>query len=204
VIETTRDTKDLRRAQYLCSAHVAHQWPQDMGYEVAFAGRSNVGKSSAINAIAGQARLARTSKTPGRTQQIVFFEIDSGRRLVDLPGYGYAKVPPALQKHWEKTVRHYLEDRNSLCGLILLADIRRGLTDLDRQLLEWCAHKNLFVHLLLTKSDKLSRSASNQTLAKVQRDVRLDNVTMQLFSALHRVGIEEAGGKVLALLRESD
>ena len=136
MIEITRDTKDLRRAQYLCSAHVAHQWPQDVGHEVAFAGRSNVGKSSAINAIAGQARLARTSKTPGRTQQIVFFEIDSERRLVDLPGYGYAKVPPGLQRHWEKSVRHYLEDRNSLRGLILLADIRRGLTDLDRQLLE--------------------------------------------------------------------
>ena len=204
MIETTRDTKDLCRAQYLCSAHVAHQWPQDMGHEVAFAGRSNVGKSSAINAIAGQARLARTSKTPGRTQQIVFFEIDSRQRLVDLPGYGYAKVPPGLQRHWEKTVRHYLEDRNSLRGLILLGDIRRGLTDLDRQLLEWCAHKNLFVHLLLTKSDKLSRSAANQALAKAQRDVRLDTVTVQLFSALRRVGIEEAGEKVLALLRGSD
>ena len=204
MIETTRDMKDLRRAQYLCSAHVAHQWPQDMGHEVAFAGRSNVGKSSAINAIAGQARLARTSKTPGRTQQIVFFEIDSRQRLVDLPGYGYAKVPPGLQRHWEKTVRHYLEDRNSLRGLILLGDIRRGLTDLDRQLLEWCAHKNLFVHLLLTKSDKLSRSAANQALVEVQRDVRLDTVTVQLFSALRRVGIEEAGEKVLALLRGSD
>ena len=204
MIETSRDTKDLRRAQYLCSAHVAHQWPQDMGREVAFAGRSNVGKSSAINAIAGQARLARTSKTPGRTQQIVFFEIDSRQRLVDLPGYGYAKVPPGLQRHWEKTVRHYLEDRNSLRGLILLGDIRRGLTDLDRQLLEWCAHKNLFVHLLLTKSDKLSRSAANQALAKAQRDVRLDTVTVQLFSALRRVGIEEAGEKVLALLRGSN
>ena len=204
MIETTRDTKDLRRAQYLCSAHVAHQWPQDMGHEVAFAGRSNVGKSSAINAIAGQARLARTSKTPGRTQQIVFFEINSRQRLVDLPGYGYAKVPPGLQRHWEKTVRHYLEDRNSLRGLILLGDIRRGLTDLDRQLLEWCAHKNLFVHLLLTKSDKLSRSAATQALAKAQRDVRLDTVTVQLFSALRRVGIEEAGEKVLALLRGSD
>ena len=204
MIETTRGTKDLRRAQYLCSAHVAHQWPQDMGHEVAFAGRSNVGKSSAINAIAGQARLARTSKTPGRTQQIVFFEIDSRQRLVDLPGYGYAKVPPGLQRHWEKTVRRYLEDRNSLRGLILLGDIRRGLTDLDRQLLEWCAHKNLFVHLLLTKSDKLSRSAANQALVKAQRDVRLDTVTMQLFSALRRVGIEEAGEKVLALLRGSD
>ena len=204
MIETTRDTKDLRRAQYLCSAHVAHQWPQDMGHEVAFAGRSNVGKSSAINAIAGQARLARTSKTPGRTQQIVFFEIDSRQRLVDLPGYGYAKVPPGLQRHWEKTVRYYLEDRNSLRGLILLGDIRRGLTDLDRQLLNWCAHMNLFVHLLLTKSDKLSRSAANQALAKAQRDVRLDTVTVQLFSALRRVGIEEAGEKVLALLRGSD
>ena len=204
MIESTRDTKDLRRAQYLCSAHVAHQWPQDMGHEVAFAGRSNVGKSSAINAIAGQARLARTSKTPGRTQQIVFFEIDSRQRLVDLPGYGYAKVPPGLQRHWEKIVRHYLEDRNSLRGLILLGDIRRGLTDLDRQLLEWCAHKDLFVHLLLTKSDKLSRSAANQALAKAQRDVRLYTVTVQLFSALRRVGIEEAGEKVLALLRGSD
>ena len=204
MIETTRDTKDLRRAQYLCSAHVAHQWPQDMGHEVAFAGRSNVGKSSAINAIAGQARLARTSKTPGRTQQIVFFEIDSRQRLVDLPGYGYAKVPPGLQRHWEKTVRHYLEDRNSLRGLILLGDIRRSLTDLDRQLLEWCAYKNLFVHLLLTKSDKLSRSAANQALVKAQRDVRLDTVTVQLFSALRRVGIEEAGEKVLALLRGPD
>ena len=203
MIETTRDTKDLRRAQYLCSAHVAHQWPQDMGHEVAFAGRSNVGKSSAINAIAGQARLARTSKTPGRTQQIVFFEIDSRQRLVDLPGYGYAKVPPGLQRHWEKTVRHYLEDRNSLRGLILLADIRRGLTNLDRQLLEWCAYKDLSVHLLLTKSDKLNRSAANQALAKVQRDIRLDTVTMQLFSALRKVGLEEAGEKVLALLRGS-
>jgi GTP-binding protein len=200
VIEIIRDTKYLRRAQYLCSAHTAHQWPQDMGYEVAFAGRSNSGKSSAINAITGQTRLARTSKTPGRTQQIVFFEIEPGRRLVDLPGYGYAKVPPGLQRHWEKTVRHYLEDRKSLRGLILLADIRRGLTDLDRQLLEWCVHKDLFVHLLLTKSDKLSRSSGKQVLAKAQCDVRSDTVTTQLFSALRRVGIEEAGEKVLALL----
>jgi len=203
VIKTARDTKDLRRAQFLCSAHVADQWPQDMGHEVAFAGRSNVGKSSAINAIAGQARLARTSKTPGRTQQIVFFEIDSERRLVDLPGYGYAKVPPGLQRHWKKMVRHYLEDRNSLRGLILLADIRRGLTDLDRQLLEWCAYNNLSVHLLLTKSDKLSRSAASQALAQVQRDIRLGTDTVQLFSALRKVGIQEAGEKALALLRGS-
>ena len=203
MIETTRDTKDLRRAQFLCSAHVADQWPQDMGHEVAFAGRSNVGKSSAINATAGQARLARTSKIPGRTQQIVFFEIDSERRLVDLPGYGYAKVPPGLQRHWKKMVRHYLEDRNSLRGLILLADIRRGLTDLDRQLLEWCAYNDLSVHLLLTKSDKLSRSAASQALVQVQRDIRLGTDTVQLFSALRKVGIQEAGEMALALLRGS-
>ena len=193
-----------QQAHFTQSATTENTLPPELGFEVAFAGRSNVGKSSAINAIAGQARLARTSKTPGRTQQIVFFEIDSRQRLVDLPGYGYAKVPPGLQRHWEKTVRHYLEDRNSIRGLILLADIRRGLTGLDRQLLEWCAHKNLFVHLLLTKSDKLSRSAANQALVKAQRDVRLDTVTVQLFSALRRVGIEEAGEKVLALLRGSD
>jgi len=203
VIETIRDMKDLRRAQYLCSAHVANQWPQDMGHEVAFAGRSNVGKSSAINAIVGQAHLARTSKTPGRTQQIVFFEIDSRRRLVDLPGYGYAKVPPGLQRHWEKTVRHYLEDRISLRGLILLVDIRRGLTDLDWQLLEWCTHKELSVHLLLTKSDKLNRSAANQAVAQVQRDIRLHAVTVQLFSALRKVGLEEAREKAMDLIRES-
>ncbi len=203
MIKTARDTKDLRRAQFLCSAHVADQWPQDMGHEVAFAGRSNVGKSSAINAIAGQARLARTSKTPGRTQQIVFFEIDSERRLVDLPGYGYAKVPPGLQRHWKKMVRQYLEDRNSLRGLILLADIRRGLTDLDRQLLEWCAQNDLSVHILLTKSDKLSRGAASQALAQVQRDIRLGTDTVQLFSALRKVGIQEAGEKALALLRGS-
>ncbi len=203
MIETTRDTKDLRRAQYLCSAHVAHQWPQDMGHEVAFAGRSNVGKSSAINAIAGQARLARTSKTPGRTQQIVFFEIDSRQRLVDLPGYGYAKVPPGLQRHWEKTVRHYLEDRNSLRGLILLTDIRRGLNKLDRQLLEWCAYKDLPVHLLLTKSDKLNRGAANQALGQLQRDIRLNTVTAQLFSAFRKVGLEEAGERAMDLLRGS-
>jgi GTP-binding protein len=175
-----------------------------MGREVAFAGRSNVGKSSAINAIVGQARLARTSKTPGRTQQIVFFGIDSDRRLVDLPGYGYAKVPPGLQRHWEKTVRHYLEDRISLRGLILLVDIRRKLTDLDWQLLNWCSYKDLSVHLLLTKSDKVSRSTANQVLAQVRREVRSDSVTVQLFSALRKVGIEEAGEKVLTLVRNSN
>ena len=202
MIEITSDTNELRFAQYLCSAHVAAQWPKDIGKEVAFAGRSNVGKSSAINAIVGKARLARTSKTPGRTQQIIFFEIDSNRRLVDLPGYGYAKVPIGLQRHWKKTVQRYLEERKSLCGLILLVDIRRGLTVLDRQLLEWCSYAKLPVHCLLTKSDKLNRSAANLSLAKIFRDVRINTFSVQLFSVLRKVGTDEAGKKILHLLRE--
>jgi GTP-binding protein len=195
--------KDLRRAHFLLSAHLAHQWPNDNGAEVAFAGRSNVGKSSAINVITGQSRLARTSKTPGRTQQIVFFEIDPYRRLVDLPGYGYAKVPRHLQRHWRKIVQHYLSDRTALRGLIMPADIRRGLTDLDEQLLDWCADKELPVHILLTKSDKLSRNAANKVLSELQRRIRWSQTTLQLFSALRKVGIQEAGSKILDFLEEA-
>ena len=200
--ETTSDTKDLHLAQFLCSAHEVHQWPQDEGGEVAFAGRSNVGKSSAINAITNQVRLARTSKTPGRTQQIVFFGIDEQRRLVDLPGYGYAKVPREMQRHWENTVRRYFEDRTSLRGLILLVDIRRGPTTLDSQLLDWCTYNKLSVHMLLTKSDKLSRSAANHALLKTRRELRTEFVTVQLFSVLRKLGIEEARKQVLVLLSE--
>ena len=200
--ETTSDTKDLHLAKFLCSTHEVHQWPQDEGSEVAFAGRSNVGKSSAINAITNQVRLARTSKTPGRTQQIVFFGIDEQRRLVDLPGYGYAKVPREMQRHWENTVRRYFEDRTSLRGLILLVDIRRGPTTLDSQLLDWCTYNKLSVHMLLTKSDKLSRSAANHALLKTRRELRTEFVTVQLFSVLRKLGIEEARKQVLVLLSE--
>ena len=202
--ETTSDTKDLRLAQFLCSAHEVHQWPQDVGSEVAFAGRSNVGKSSAINAIVDQVRLARTSKTPGRTQQIVFFGIDERRRLVDLPGYGYAKVLREMQRHWGKTVRSYLQNRSSLRGLMLSVDIRRGLIALDSQLLEWCAYNDLPVHVLLTKSDKLSRSAANYILLETRREFHDQLITVQLFSALRKLGIEEARKRVLALLTGLD
>ena len=202
--ETTSDTKDLRLAQFLCSAHEVRQWPQDVGSEVAFAGRSNVGKSSAINAIVNQVRLARTSKTPGRTQQIVFFGIDEQRRLVDLPGYGYAKVPREMQRHWEKTVRRYLQNRTSLRGLMLPVDIRRGLIALDSQLLEWCTYNDLPVHVLLTKSDKLSRSSANNVLLETRRELHNELITVQLFSALRKLGIEEARKQVLALLDRPD
>jgi len=194
------DSKDLRLARFSSSAHLQTQWPEDLGAEVAFAGRSNVGKSSALNAITGQSRLARTSKTPGRTQQIVFFAVDPNRRLVDLPGYGYAKVPHQLQKHWGKMVRHYLENRIALRGLILPIDIRRGLNRLDKQLLDWCGHRELPVHILLTKSDKLSKAAANIALADLEREIRWDQTTVQLFSVLHKIGIESAGIKILEWL----
>ena len=139
-LETTKPTDSnlLRQAAYVLSAHHARDWPDDTGSEVAFAGRSNVGKSSALNAITGQNRLARTSKTPGRTQQINFFSLDCHYRLVDLPGYGYAKVPRDLQIHWAKTVQHYLEKRSSLRGLILPIDIRRGTRSEERRVGKEC------------------------------------------------------------------
>ena len=145
--------------------------PPDEGLEVAFAGRSNAGKSSALNAICQQRALARTSKTPGRTQQIVFFNLDEGRNLVDLPGYGYAKVPEKLKRQWYELVEGYLAERRALQGLILVMDVRHPLTDFDQQMLEWAAHAGMPVHILLTKADKLKRGAANNTLLKVRRDL---------------------------------
>ncbi len=182
---------DLSQAQYLISAHHPKQWPTDVGVEVAFAGRSNVGKSSAINVIANRRGLARTSKTPGRTQQLVFFELDDDRRLVDLPGYGYAKVPPELKRHWEVTVEQYLSSRQCLCGLVIPMDARRPLMPLDRQLLTWCGQAAMAAHILLTKADKLSKSARANALRDV-RDRVGDGCTVQLFSATTRYGLDEA------------
>ncbi len=184
----------LHNPEFLISAHNAEQWPPDHGAEIAFAGRSNVGKSSAINTITNRRHLARTSKVPGRTQQIVFFRLDSDRRLVDLPGYGYAKVPKTLRQHWGQMIERFLRTRSSLCGLILLMDVRHPLTRLDRQMLEWseCAH--LPVHVLLTKSDKLSRSKAQQSLRDVVIRLRgLSNaVSVQLFSSANRRGCPDA------------
>jgi GTP-binding protein len=184
----------LHHPQFLISAHIPDQWPPDHGAEVAFAGRSNVGKSSAINTITNRRSLARTSKTPGRTRQIVFFRLDDDCRLVDLPGYGYAKVPESLRRHWGQMIERFLRTRMSLRGLILLMDIRHPLTVLDRQMLEWSESADLAVHVLLTKSDKLSRSKAQQSLREVK--MRLSGfcnaVSVQLFSSVNRTGCLEA------------
>jgi len=160
-----------------------------------------VGKSSAVNAITGRKGLARTSKTPGRTQQIIFFNLDETRRLVDLPGYGYAKVPVQLQQHWEKTVRRYLEERVSLRALILPVDCRREPTVLDWQLLKWCAASQLPVHVLLTKSDKLGHGKSLQALRQTRESLAtMPLISVQLFSATRNVGVTEARERIVDLL----
>jgi GTP-binding protein len=166
--------------------------------EVAFAGRSNAGKSSAINALAGHKRLAFVSKTPGRTQLINFFSVDEGRFVVDLPGYGYAKVPPEVRERWERVLSAYLQGREALAGLVLIMDIRHPLTPLDRRMLDWFLPRGLPVHILLTKADKLSRGAAHKTLQAVRsalKDAPL--VSVQLFSSLARQGVEEAEGVIV-------
>lgn len=185
-----------RRARFLTSAHTFKQVPPDQGWEVAFAGRSNAGKSSAINTLTGQVRLARTSKTPGRTQLLNFFELDEQRRLVDLPGYGYAKVPLEIQQHWQFTLEAYLQNRESLQGLIIMMDIRHPLMPFDLQLLKWCEISQLPAHILLTKADKLSRGNSLTVLQKVKNSLKQENVSVQLFSSLNKIGLETAYEKL--------
>ncbi|MEH6500666.1 MAG: ribosome biogenesis GTP-binding protein YihA/YsxC [Pseudoalteromonas distincta] len=183
-----------QQATFIKSASEVTQCPLDRGYEVAFAGRSNAGKSSALNTLT-HARLARTSKTPGRTQLINFFGLDEQRRLVDLPGYGYAKVPLALKEHWKQHLDAYLTERNSLVGLVLVMDIRHPLSDFDRMMLEWSDVSGLPAHILLSKADKLAFGAAKNTLLKVQTIVRKEygnRASVQLFSAPKRQGLEEA------------
>lgn len=178
----------------MISAAKVDQCPDDQGYEVAFAGRSNAGKSSALNTLT-HASLARTSKTPGRTQLLNFFRLDEERRLVDLPGYGYAKVPIPLKLHWQRHLEAYLGSRESLKGLMLMMDIRHPLTEFDQLMLEWSAASEMPMHILLTKADKLAYGAAKNALLKVQQELRKgwgDRVTIQLFSAPKRQGIEEA------------
>lgn len=173
--------------------------PRDGIAEVAFAGRSNAGKSSALNTLCGQRALARTSKTPGRTQALNFFELAPGYRLVDLPGYGYAKVPEAERRRWGREIERYLGARQELRGLVLVADIRRGLTTLDRQLLDWCAAGAIAVHVLLTKSDKLGRGQQSQALKSAQAALGRAT-TVQLFSATSRLGVDAARERIVELL----
>lgn len=182
------------QAQFLKSAPRLADAPPDQGREVAFAGRSNAGKSSAINLLTQQKSLARTSKTPGRTQLLNFFSVTPDCRLVDLPGYGYAQVSAAMRKDWGKSMQEYLERRQSLQGIFLIMDIRHPLTDFDWNLAGWCAQQNLALHILLTKADKLGRGAAGNTLLQVRRTLENDGVpaTLQLFSAHSRIGVEEA------------
>ena len=193
----------LLSPRFVVAAHEPAQWPPDDAAEVAFAGRSNVGKSSAINAITQRRSLARTSKTPGRTQQIVFFELAPSRYLVDLPGYGYAKVPAALKRHWEQVLEHYLRSRDSLRGLVLLMDARRPLTALDRQMLDWCSAAAMPVHVLLTKADKLNRSQSARVSREVERVLAGYGIpaSLQLFSATNRTGLDEVRQRIVDWLQ---
>jgi GTP-binding protein len=192
-------------ARYVLSAHRLHDLPPAAGPEIAFAGRSNSGKSSAINAIAGRTRLAFVSKTPGRTQQINFFELRDGGFIVDLPGYGYAKVPHEVRAHWDETLSGYLQNRNALMGMVLVMDARHPLTPLDERMLDWFGVTGRPVHVLLTKADKLSRGEATATLAKVRAALarRSGGHTAQLFSSLKKTGIEEAEQHIAVLLGRS-
>lgn len=189
-------------ARFLLSAPDLRHLPPDTGCEVAFAGRSNAGKSSAINAITGQRTLARTSKTPGRTQQINVFPVSDGRYLIDLPGYGFAKLPQAIRDHWQRTLPEYLQRRRSLRGLMLIMDVRHPLTVLDQQMLAWCAHAGLPVHVLLTKADKLKQGQAAKALRCTADQLAQDHpdTSVQLFSAPRHRGIEAAHNKLDAWL----
>jgi len=184
-----------QQATFICSVPKQSAGPLDSGYEIAFAGRSNAGKSSAINRITHQTGLARTSKTPGRTQHLVFFELDDNHKLVDLPGYGYAKVPGHLRQRWGQNMADYIEKRLALKGIILLMDIRHAMTDLDQQMLEWCDSLGKPVHILLTKADKLKFGAAKNTLLKVKKSLaQYPLVSLQMFSAKTGDGLDEVWG----------
>jgi GTP-binding protein len=188
-----------RQAEFLKGVSRLSGLPPDTGVEVAFAGRSNAGKSSVINALTGRASLARISKTPGRTQQLNFFVLDDeAHRLVDLPGYGYANVPIPVKRQWAALVEGYLNARRSLMGVVLLMDARRPFTDADSQLVNWCAHAGLATHVLLNKCDKLSRGAASRVLADARKHLAPlgDRHVVQLFSATRKTGIDELGTRL--------
>ncbi|PJG43354.1 GTP-binding protein [Acinetobacter tandoii] len=200
----------LRRAAFLMSAPKLSICVEDTGYEIAFAGRSNAGKSSAINALTNQKQLARASKKPGRTQMINFFSLGNpDQRLVDLPGYGYAAVPEAMKIVWQKELENYLIHRKSLQGLVLLMDIRHPLQHFDVMMLEWAYSRNLFVHVLLTKSDKMNRGPANKVLLDVKQQLKKMKLdfSIQLFSSLNKQGLEELasvmGGRLNFTLEQS-
>ncbi len=193
--------RDFSTATYTVSAPGMRHCPPDSGREVAFAGRSNAGKSSTLNAITGRRGLARTGKTPGRTQALNFFALDEDTRLVDLPGFGFARVPERMREAWRRTIDAYLRERRSLCGVVLVMDIRHPLKDFEQQMLTWCGEAGVPLHILLNKSDKLSRGQ----VARVERMLEQaiagqPDCTVQAFSALRRTGLEAARLRISELL----
>lgn len=186
--------------RFLKSANEASQFCEDFGAEVAFAGRSNSGKSSAINAIVQRRDLARTSRTPGRTQLLNFFELGPGERLVDLPGYGYAQVPPEMREHWRRLMDAYFGARTSLAGLFIIMDARRPLAETDWRMIELARSRGCPAHVLLSKADKLGRNEARATLQRAQAELG-EAATTQLFSALNKEGVDQARavlGRMLA------
>jgi GTP-binding protein len=192
----TSPKNPFARADYLLAAHTPRQLPPDGGFEVAFAGRSNAGKSSALNALCQQNALARVSKTPGRTQQLVFFSLPphEAKYLVDLPGYGYAKVPKDLQAHWQAFLSDYFHSREALKGLVVVMDIRHPLKDYDRQIIGYAIDNKLPVHAVLTKADKLGRGPGLNILQAVRKDLQAaygDSVAVQTLSSESKAGVDE-------------
>ncbi|SUT87908.1 ribosome biogenesis GTP-binding protein YsxC [[Actinobacillus] rossii] len=189
---------NYHKTHFLTSAANITQLPADTGVEIAFAGRSNAGKSTALNALTNQKNLARTSKTPGRTQLINLFEVEPQYKLVDLPGYGYAAVPEQMKLQWQKSLGEYLQKRHCLRGVVILMDIRHPLKDLDQQMIEWAVSSDLPVLLLLTKADKLSQSARSKTV-KMAREAILPfqgDIQVEPFSALSKLGIDRVATKL--------
>jgi GTP-binding protein len=186
----------FQKAVFLTTVANLRDLPQDSVREVAFAGRSNAGKSSAINTLAGRVRLAFVSKTPGRTQHLNYFTLDEGKYFVDLPGYGYAKAPEAIRSQWEGLIGPYLSKRDQLAGLVVIMDIRRPMTDLDLRLIDWFRPTGRPIHILLSKSDKLSRQDQTKALRSVKAEVATwgdaELYSVQLFSSLKKAGVEEA------------
>jgi len=187
-------------AHFIKSANALNQFVSDTGAEVAVAGRSNAGKSSAINVIVNRRQFARTSKTPGRTQLINFFSLQGDERLIDLPGYGFAKVSDKKRYHWRDLIADYFESRHSLRGLFLIMDIRRQITEFDQQMLAFAEQVSLPTHVLLTKTDKLKRGQAAKALLEVRRDLH-DVATVQHFSALTRLGEDDARAKLTEFLQ---
>ncbi|MDH2924984.1 cell division checkpoint GTPase YihA [Nicoletella semolina] len=189
---------NYHKTHFLISAPDIRHLPEDAGIEIAFAGRSNAGKSTALNALTNQKNLARTSKTPGRTQLINVFEVEPNCKLVDLPGYGYASVPEEMKLKWQKALGEYLQKRECLGGIVILMDIRHPLKDLDQQMIEWAVSAQLPILLLLTKADKLSQSARSKQIKMVREAILpfQGDIQVEVYSALNKVGIEKLASRL--------